>query len=104
MAEQLNVFQVNKVKMEILERLYASLLEMEKDAATDYRIVGKEDEQATDWRTDELLWEDEEKTIPKYRDKWDHVELTKEELDERPEARAKLAAIIEVKKYLEKLA
>lgn len=94
-------FAVKKAQLEILEK-FANLLEdMKKDATHDYRIVGKEEEQARDWKTDELLWEDAEKTIPKYRTKWDYVPYTKEELPE--EKAAMLKAIEEMEKSLDKL-
>lgn len=41
-----------------------------------YEVVGEEEEQATDYRTKEPLWEDEEHTIPMHRKIWDYVPKT----------------------------
>lgn len=94
-------FAVKKAQLEILERFSNLLEEMRKDASHDYRIVGKEDEQARDWKTNELLWEDAEKTIPRYRDRWDYVSYTKDDLPD--DKAAMLKAIEEMEKALDKL-
>jgi len=97
-----NIFTEKKAVIEVLERLVDTLADLEKDARFDYRIVGKESEQAKDWRTGELKWDDEEKTIPHYDSKWDYVEIPKDELSD--ERLAKLVAIGFVRESLEKLA
>ena len=96
-----NKFTVKKAQLEILERFSKVLEEMKSDARTEYRITGKETEQARSWKTDELLWEDEEKTIPKYRDKWESVELTEDEMTD--EKRAMVEAINQMMATLEDL-
>lgn len=73
-------FTTMRKQAEVLERIENLLEEIIKDRTMSYEVVGKEEEQATSWRTGELLWEDEEHTIPKYRDKYDYV--PKKELDE----------------------
>ena len=73
-------FTVMKKQAEVLERLEEVLNDIIKDKTMTYDVVGKETEQARSWKTGELLWEDEEHTIPKYRDKYDYV--PKKELDE----------------------
>lgn len=90
-----------KAYLTVLEKLADSLEAQKKDVLTDYRIIGKEDKQATNWKTGELLWEDDEKTIPHYADMWGYVDIPEEELTE--EAKATLKAIEEVEKSLEKL-
>lgn len=90
-----------KAYLSVLEKLADSLEAQRKDVLTDYRVIGKEDTQATNWKTGELLWEDEEKTIPKYDNKWGYVDIPEEELS--AEAKATLKAIDDVEKSLEKL-
>ena len=94
-------FAVKKAQIEILERFAKVLEEMRNDTVTDYRVIGKEDEQATSWKTGEPLWEDAECTIPKYRDKWGSVPLTDEEMTD--EKKAMLVALEEMEKALDKL-
>lgn len=95
----MNTIKTKRITLEYLEQLMESLNRFEDDVKKEWAVVGKEEEQAKDWRTDELLWEDEEKTIPKYRDKYDYV--PKKELDE--DDKTKLDAINTIKKALEKL-
>jgi len=95
----INKIAVKKAQLEIIERFTRVLEEMKNDARTDYRITGKETEQARSWKTDELLWEDEEKTIPKYRDRWESVELTEEEMTE--DKKAMLVAVEQMMNTLE---
>lgn len=90
---------VKREMLDLLETLYKELDDAERPIGKSYECVGKEEEQAKDWRTGELLWEDEEQTIPKYRDKWDWVE--KSELDDND--KAKKEAIETIRKALDKL-
>lgn len=96
---QYNKFQMKKNEVEILTKLNERLADLEKDNLMTYEAVGKETEQATDWRTGELLWEDEEKTIPLYRNRYDYVEKPTLTEDEQ----AFQAAINTVRLALEKL-
>lgn len=73
-------FTVMRKQAEVLERLEDVLNEIIRDKSLTWDVVGKEEEQARSWKTDELLWEDEEHTIPKYKNKYDYV--PKAELDE----------------------
>lgn len=73
-------FTVMRKQAEVLERLEDVLNEIIRDKSMTWDVVGKEEEQARNWKTDELLWEDEEHTIPKYKNKYDYV--PKKELDE----------------------
>jgi len=73
-------FTVMRKQAEVLERLEDVLNEIIRDKSMTWDVVGKEEEQARDWRTGELKWEDDEKTVPYFKDKWDYV--PKAELDE----------------------
>jgi len=99
MATTTKALREKKVTLEILENLFETLEREEQYAKQEWRCVGKEEEQATNWKTGELLWEDEEQTIPKYKDKYEYVD--KEELTE--DDKIKLNAIENVRKALEKL-
>ena len=101
MKTELTKLQQKKAQVGVLEKLFETLAEMEKDTVNDYRVVGKREEQAKNWRTGELLWEDEEKTIPKYEDKYDYVPIPIEE--RTPEQVAKLKAIAFIEEALDKL-
>ena len=90
-----------KAYLEVIETIARKLEDMREDAITDFRKVGKSEKQATNWQTGELLWEDEAQTIPKYEDKWENVRLNDNELS--LEQRAKLDAITEIEKALDKL-
>lgn len=94
-----NKFKEKQAIAEILDELYRIVQTKEDDVHNDYRVVGKE--QAKDWRSGELQWEDEEKTIPKMTDKWDYVPKSDEELDH--EDLAKIKACQYIKAQLEKM-
>lgn len=96
-----NKFMERKIEAEILSEIYEELETKLKYATKRYECVGKEEEQARDWRTNELLWEDEEKTIPKYRDKYDYVTVLDSELTEEEKLRAKVIKSVMAK--LEKI-
>ena len=97
----MNKIQMKKAMLDIIEELYKSLDDTEKNVTYSYEAVGKEEEQATDWRTGELRWEDEEKTIPYYKNKYDYVK--RDEADFSDYDKAKLEAIAEIRKALDKL-
>ena len=99
MKTSLQKLKVKAQVLDIVRRFYETLDGIENDVSQEYKVVGKTDEQAVDWHTKEPLWEDEEKTIPKYRDKYDYVQ--KENLDE--DDKAKLEAINQIRIALEKL-
>jgi hypothetical protein len=94
-----NKFKEKQALAELLEKLYRIVDEEEDGAHKSYEIVGQE--QAKDWRTGELQWEDEEHTIPKMTGKWDYVVKDDEELC--PEDLAKIKACQYVKAQLEKM-
>ena len=94
-------FKERQIEAEILGELYESLEDKLRYAGQSYKCVGKETEQARDYKTKELLWEDDEKTIPFYRDKYDYVDIPEEELSEEQKLKAKVIKNIMAK--LEKL-
>lgn len=97
----LNSIKVKKEVLSLLESFECTLSSREQDARQEYTEVGLSDEQKTDWRTGELLWEDEEKTIPIYKPIYDYVDKKESELDD--DDRAKLEAIDIVRKALNAL-
>jgi len=99
MKTSLQKLKVKAQVLDIVKNFFETLDRYEEDTSQEYTVVGKTDEQAVDWHTKEPLWEDEEKTIPKYRDKYDYIQ--KENLDE--DDKAKLEAINIVRATLEKL-
>ena len=96
-----NKFMEKKFLVEALCEVYETVVQREKDIRQEYRRVGFEEEQAKDWRTGELLWEDEEKTVPKYRDKYDYVNKDDSELTD--EDWAKIKAYQYIMSQLEKM-
>lgn len=99
MKTSLQKLKVKEQVLDIVKYFFEILERKEEETTEEYACVGKSDEQAVDWHTKELLWEDEDKTIPKYRDKYDYVK--KEELNEDDKAR--LEAINIIRTTLEKL-
>lgn len=87
-----------EVLVEIIERIER----MREDVCQKYEIVGKTDEQATYWSTGELMWEDEEKTIPKMKDRYDYVTYDVEDLGE--EDRYRYDVYTKILTFLEKMA
>lgn len=96
-----NKFMERKIEAEILGELYEELERKLKYAGMNYEKVGVETEQAKSYKTGELLWEDEECTIPKYRDIYDYVPVPEEELTE--EQKIKVKVIKNLMAKLEKL-
>jgi DNA gyrase inhibitor GyrI len=94
-----NKFQEKKYLAEVLNELYESVDHKEQDIHYTYQVVGEE--QAKDWRTDELLWLDEEKTIPKMRDKWANISKSEDEITEEDKMKIKVCQYI--KTQLEKM-
>ena len=71
-----------KLRAEALEIAYRAVEQEAQYLGKDYKMVEKNYKQKTDWRTGELQWEDEEKTIPKMEDRWDYVDIPEDELGE----------------------
>ena len=81
-------FQMMKVQAEVLEDLEKTLNEMIENLTTSYEVIGKENEQARDWRTGELKWEDDEKTIPYFKNVYGRVPVPADQLDEDAKLKA----------------
>jgi hypothetical protein len=92
-----NKFEEKRILAEVLNELYETVDNKEKAIHFEYKRVGTE--QARDWRTGELKWEDEEKTVPMMTDKWADVE--KEELDE--DDKLKIKVYQQIKAQLERM-
>lgn len=91
-----------RAMLEVLERLYRDLDDEKQNCLQVYKQVGvDETKQRRSWKTDELLWEDEEHTIPQYEPIYDYVDKTDEEMSD--EDVAKLDAINTIVKTLDKL-
>lgn len=87
--------------LRILGRLYDILESETRDAGCDYVEVGKETTQKKHWKTGELLWEDDEKTIPKYDSIYDWVKKKPEDFSD--DDKTTMSAIEIIEKHLDKL-
>jgi hypothetical protein len=96
-----NKFKEKKIEAEILGDLYDTVDSRERAARQDYRVIQKDGKQATDWKTGELLWLDEAKTIPKMENVYGTVEKTDEELTDDDRMRIKVCQ--RIKAALEKM-
>lgn len=94
-------FKEKQYTAELLDKLYREIEAEEENCRQEYCKVGTTDEQERHWKTGELLWEDEEKTIPKMKDQWDYVMKSEEELTE--DDYAKMKACQYIKSMLEKM-
>lgn len=98
---KLQDIKIKRAELDILGKLYENLEDMlNYSPFTRYECVGKSDRQSTDWRTGELLWEDEEQTIPKFENKYADIAVPEEQYDDM---RARKVAIMNVLSKLEKL-
>jgi hypothetical protein len=93
-----NKFMERKIEAEVLSEVYEELENKLKYAGMSFEKVGVETEQARNYSTGELLWEDEEKTIPKYRDKYGYVPVSEEELTEEQKIKIRV-----IKKLMAKI-
>lgn len=100
-----NVFMERRKRIEVLEELDKKLDDMLESHLCSYEVISETptDEQDKDWRTKELLWEDDEKTIPKMKvnREWGYVPRPAEELTDEDQAFQK--AVEEVRKVLIKM-
>ena len=91
-----------KAVLEVIERLYNELDDLTTETSKIYKKIGvDENKQRIHWKTGELMWEDEEQTIPSYEPIYDYVDKTDEEMTD--EDVATLDAIAVVRKALDKL-
>ena len=77
-----NKFREKQILAEVLNDLYDTLEQKEKSVHYEYKVVGKKDVQRKHWSTGELMWEDDEKTIPLMEDDWQQVSRAEEDLTE----------------------
>lgn len=96
-----NKFKEKQFTAEILSTLYEQVEACERSRKTDYRKVGVTDQQATHWKTGELLWNDEEQTDPIMKEIWDHVE--KDEADLSQDDKLYIKVCQQIKAQLEKM-
>lgn len=96
--EMKNVFEEKAVVANELGRIYEYLQSRLNDLNTKYDVIGQS--QATNWKTGELLWEDEEQTIPKMSNDYGTVPKIAE--DYTDDDRIRIATIEKVMKMLEK--
>lgn len=94
-----NKFKEKQILAEILNDLYEEVEQKEKNVRTTYSPIGEV--QDKDWRSGELLWEDEEKTIPKMTKEWGYIDKNEEDLTE--DDRIKLKVCQNIKAQLEKM-
>ena len=94
-----NKFKEKQFTAEILSDLYEEVESKERSIRTHYQPIGEV--QDKDWRSGELLWEDEEKTIPKMVKDWGYVDKDEEEITE--EDKMKLKVCQNIKSQLEKM-
>ena len=95
----MNAIKEKRMMLEVLEELMETLDTQEKNVRMELGVVGKEETQARNWKTDELVWDDDEKTIPHYNNKYDYI--PKQELSENDST--KLKAIEKIRATLEKM-
>lgn len=99
-----NKFLKARVRAEILEELYKDIQRKIEDVGQHYAPTG-EKVQDYDWEDHKkvLVWEDEEKTIPKMVDKYDYIPYTDEELKENPEIGVRIESYENILTALEKM-
>lgn len=85
----------------ILGRMYDILENEMRDAIYDYAEVGRETQQKKHWQTGELMWEDDEKTIPRFDPIYDWVKKNPEDISDRD--RILISAIEKIESHLDKL-
>lgn len=73
-------FMTMRKQGEVLEKVEELLNSLIVDHGKKWQVVGQE--QAKNWEHNELLWEDDERTIPKMKDKYGYVDVPFEELEE----------------------
>lgn len=92
----MNKFNEKRILCEKLEEVNFFIEEKIHSIAYSYDIVGEY--QREDWEGN-LLWEDEEQTIPKMSDKWDYIR--KEELSQEEEV--EIESLRKIQQSLEKM-
>ena len=83
----------------LADRIFPTLDAIENDTKSVWKAIGKSDKQKKNWRTDELMFDDEGNPI--YEDEYGYVPKEPDEFDD--DDRAKLNAIEVIRNTLEKL-
>lgn len=96
--EELNYFESKAIEAKELGDIYNFLQNRLTDVQSKWAVIGKKDEQAKDWKTGELMFEDD--GSPMYRDEYGYVPKTADELT--AEDHARITTIKNVMKLLEK--
>ena len=78
---EISVFKEKLAYLRAIEYLYNECREKVSYLTIRQEIDGKEEEQATKW-DGTLIWEDEDKTIPHYRNKYKAVPIPLNSLDD----------------------
>lgn len=89
-------FNEKRILCEKLEEVNSFIEEKIRSIAYSYDIVGEY--QREDWEGN-LLWEDEEQTIPKMSNKWDYIR--KEEISQEEEV--EIESLRKIQQTLEKM-
>lgn len=84
-VRELSKFAEKKGLIEVLEQTFSYVNDIKNECTRDFRKVGEEQR----IRNGELCWEDEAKTIPEMRDKWDYVDLSADEMEDAVYAKYK---------------
>lgn len=89
-----------KKRIELIESVDNLLSSIEEDTCKDYAVISETvtDEQKRHWSTGELMWEDEEHTIPMMKVEREYGYVPKKELTE--EDNETLQAIADLRKVL----
>ena len=91
-----NKYKTIKALAEELDALNTHIEDRLESLRCDYTCTGEE--QRTDWQGN-LLWEDEEHTVPKMGSKFEYVPKT----EYTEEERYSIEALEKIQKYLEKM-
>jgi len=104
MVKEISVFKRKQIELEELDKLYELVQTDIKYLLTEYRKT-EELEQKRKWNSEtheyDLLWEDDEQTIPLMENVWRDVEITEDELSD--ESKLKLDVYRSLIKKLEKM-
>ena len=96
-------FETKKWELEELGWFYTELEHHYKDLAEEFKKLD-EMEQVTEWNREtkeyDLVWEDEEQTIPKMANKWGYVTIPDDELSEEKITRRDICK--KLMEYIEK--
>lgn len=96
----INEFELTCAKVDIIRDIMEKIKREVDDLLNKYEFTGYSTEQRKHWKTGELIWEDEKKTIPSYEKTYETRRLEVSELDDNEYA--KYVAYKEIMDYLTK--